>query len=543
MSQSRRVGIWSTVELKQQCGFACIQAGLLELEQLCQNQRKALEAVSAESRESQSIFEEVRFDAHAATTYAVAVRGWALAAEKEAQLALEMATEAREEELHARMRRCNRGLETAEELAVQERERLCTEEAEESEELRRAEERLKIDACKADELEESLKRIQAETNELRSQAAPISARAAELRRRKHALEPAANSVGIFPERALPSLQAQLDAVEKNVHEEEACLHFEQVQEQEQQAATSLFASEIQAQRQVTQELLSGFEPQELRLEAVEAREKWQEIAQRDEHIDWQQRAKTLQQKGREVRKANRAVVESRQEVDSMMLQDSLRQEVAELERSTEKLQKKISELDVSTAVEGPFVPLVTLEQEMSAVQAQRSAALEDMEGLRSEFQAQVSAPSSAQAQPSQARASSREASARPARSAKRLNLHLSQGAVHREALQKQLQSQKQEEDRLRRQLKEVEQQLQLSRDDAERRRNFISQLQRSLEAEQSFEPPEKMQELGQTNAFRRCCQLSEMCQGSKEETTAMLSCFAYHDISLAIRFILAPRAF
>ena len=464
------------------------QAGLLELEQLCSNQLEALAAAVAETGQSQFAFSEARSDAEAAATYAVAVRGWALAAEREAQVALEVAADARDEELQAQVRRRNRGLAKAEELAAQDRHKIHAEEMAEDQELGRAEKKLKTDAGKSDELKEMLQSLRAETNELRNQLAPISARAAELRRRKHALEPAATCVGEFPDRALPGLLAELDVTHKALENEEMDLQVARMQEQQQEADVMIFASEVHGQKLVTEELRQGLEPKELRLEAVEAREKWQEIAHRDEHLEWRQQMKLLQQKGREAKKAKRAVAESRQEVDSMMLQDSLSREVEELEASTARLRTQLAELQPDDKEPHPET-LEDLEKEIATLQVQRSTALKEIEVLRKEMQArEAPVPASQPETQSSIESSAQSLPASAKRSTKQLSLQLSHGAVRREALQKQLQAQKQEEERLRRQLKDVEQQLQLSRDDAERRRNFVAQLQRSLEAEQSFEP-------------------------------------------------------
>jgi hypothetical protein len=63
----------------------------------------------------------------------------------------------------------------------------------------------------------------------------------------------------------------------------------------------------------------------------------------------------------------------------------------------------------------------------------------------------------------------------------------------------------------------VEQQLQLSRDDAERRRNFVAQLQRSLQAEQSFEPQQE------SDAAERVSRASASTPKKNNR------CFAIHD--------------
>eukprot|EP00438_Fugacium_kawagutii_P024823 Skav205725 [mRNA] locus=scaffold1496:101581:103321:+ [translate_table: standard] len=474
-------------------------AGLLELEQLCSKQREAVAAAIAESEESQFRFEEARSDAHAATTYAVAVRGWALAAEREAQVALEVAAAAQDEELQARMRRRNRGVEAAEELAAEERIRLRTEEAMENQELERAEEKLKVDARESDELREMLQGLRTEIMELRSQRAPISARAAELRRRKHALEPATTWVGAFPQQLLPGLVEQVEAAHQTLAKKKMTMETLRMEEQQQEAEVMNLASEVQAQRKVTQELFQGLEPQELRLEAVEAREKWQEIAHRDEHMEWRQQMKLLQQKGREARNAKRAVLESGREVDTVMLQDSLAKDVADLEVSIAMYRQKLSELNPTTPSDEPHMKaLEKLEAEMVALQLQRSTALERMEVLRKDLQAAPQLQAAPEEPPPETRSASQSPRTTPGavakRSTKQLSLQLSYGTVRRESLQKQLHGQKQEEDRLRRQLKEIEHQLQLSRNDAERRRNFVSQLQRCLETEQSLEKQQESDE-------------------------------------------------
>ncbi|CAK9056950.1 unnamed protein product [Durusdinium trenchii] len=244
----------------------------------------------------------------------------------------------------------------------------------------------------------------------------------------------------------------------------------------------VLGAELHAEQQLMAELQETVLSRQLQLEALQAQQSWRGIAQQDEQLEWRRKLQELQQRKWQAKEAREAAEQSHEEVRQIVQQDSLSKDLEELQIQTSQLRTHLSEqqtlaLEQQTLLEeSDSEPLL---EELTRLQRQKSAFLEELDALRLGASSEPRARS-----PSRERGAERRPDGRSERwRQQRMFQQLSQGRERREALRQQLQTQKKEEERLRHQLQDLEQRLQLSRDDAERKRHFVAQLQRSLEAQ------------------------------------------------------------
>ena len=115
----------------------------------------------------------------------------------------------------------------------------------ESQELQQKEEELKLKMEKINEVQKSLQDVQLETKDLTGTSAAMIAHEAELRRRRHALEPV---VGDYSENTLPAVMKEMESTWAKLEIEERQSERVQREEEEEEAACVLLSAETFAEK-------------------------------------------------------------------------------------------------------------------------------------------------------------------------------------------------------------------------------------------------------------------------------------------------------
>ncbi|CAE7693157.1 unnamed protein product [Symbiodinium sp. CCMP2592] len=444
-----------------------------QLKELCRLERRKIEEAAVEADRRRRSFEEQKALADSAAAKAFEEVSRAEAERSAVRLAEEASDGAEAALVSARRQQRNRDEARAEELAATEWASHVDEEMRTKESLKNCEEKLKDEVLESERLRREILRVEGAQWELQKRFSPSLKRIDELRHRRATLETETQRVGAYPERAVQATQNRVVQVEGQVSDIFGQLEQVSAEEQQHKAEALVYASQAAAAAKLAAEAAEQEAAAELRLEAVQAQEKWQEIAHRDEHHAWRNQVQELQEQQHRSRRAQAAAEASQLEVEAALRRDTQRLKVAELNASLQDAESRCADAAQRNERHGGAGPGRQKEQvlltELAAIRSQEATLLEEMEALRQAAALPGPEPIVATQKPARAVA--------PAGELQRLHAQLRRAREQKEVLKQEVAVGEREEQLLRKELEEVEQQLRLSRDDAERKRGYIATLQ------------------------------------------------------------------
>ncbi|CAE7570598.1 unnamed protein product, partial [Symbiodinium sp. CCMP2456] len=446
------------------------------LKELCRQERLQIQEAAVEADRRRRHFEEQRALAASAAAKASEEVSRAEAERSQVRLAEEASAGAEAALVSARRRQRNRDEARAEELAATDWASHVDEEMRAKESLKNCEEKLKEEALESERLRRETLRVEGAHWELQKRFSPSLKRIDELRHRRATLETETQRVGAYPERAVQATQNRVVQVEGQVSDIFGQLEQVAAEEQQHKAEALVYASQAAAAAKLGAEAAEHEAAAELRLEAVQAQEKWQEIAHRDEHHAWRNQVQELQEQQHRSRRARAAAEASQLEVEAALRRDTQRQKVAELNASLQDAESRCAAAQRKGhggTGSGPRQKEQVLLTELAAIRSQEATLLEEMEALRQAADASASPGP----EPTEPIVEQKPRAVAPAGELQRLHAQLRRAREQKEVLKQEVAAGEREEQLLRKELEEVEQQLRLSRDDAERKRGYIATLQ------------------------------------------------------------------
>ncbi|CAE7292056.1 unnamed protein product [Symbiodinium natans] len=457
-----------------------------QLKELCRLERRCVEDAATKVDLARRKFEEQRALATSAAARAAEEVAKAEGGCHQLRLAKEAGGRADADLAKAQQQRQHREEAKAEELAASEWALKAEEEQRMKENLKQNEEKLKEEVQEAERLRHETLRVESANWELQKRLSPSLKRIDELRHRRATLETETRGVGAYPERAVKATQERVLQVQGRISDIFGQLEQTGAEEQQHKAESLVYASEAAAAAKLGADAAQREAAAELRLEAVQAKEQWQEIAHRDEHHAWRTQVQELEEQQWRSRRAREAAEASQLEVNAAIRCDAARQKVVELREELEDAESHCAAQHGSTAPRQREQVLLT---ELAAIRSQETTLLEEMEALRQEADADAEpvSPVNPVGRLSLTTTHKPTSSAATARELQRLHAQLRRAREQKEVLKQEVAAGEREEDLLRKELEEVEQHLRLSRDDAERKRAFIATLQNHCVGEASTE--------------------------------------------------------